>query len=365
MSSIVARPTLLRVLALLAALCLANAALAADTLVVGQSMSAGQRLDSANGSYRFVFQTDSNLVVRRVSDSAALWASNTNGQGGSRLTLQNDGNLVLYTSSNAALWSSRTAGTTGNRLIMQNDGNLTLYNASNAVIWSTNSGAEPPPGGGTVTHVGTVLVETKNSSLSITRPSSVQPGDLMILFTQGGDGQLPDTVSGWTRFARCFERTNSDATCNDTGADLGLVAYYRVASTSGAASYTVNRGNAGHVIAAMVVVRGANTGNPIYSYTYLPRDGTGSASVCPSTAGVTGGHHICAFAHDDPQIIDGFSPLSFRGRILSGGDYVHMATRTLSVGGGTGSVRADNVNVLGPGEGRNDLQLAVVIRPAP
>ena len=109
MSSIVARPTLLRLLALLAALCLANAALAADTLVVGQSMSAGQRLDSANGSYRFVFQTDSNLVVRRVSDSAALWASGTNGQGGSRLTLQNDGNLVLYTSSNAALWSSRNS----------------------------------------------------------------------------------------------------------------------------------------------------------------------------------------------------------------------------------------------------------------
>ena len=365
MSSIVARPTLLRLFALLAALCLANAALAADTLVVGQSMSAGQRLDSANGSYRFVFQTDSNLVVRRVSDSAALWASNTNGQAGSRLTLQGDGNLVLYTSSNTALWSSKTPGTTGSRLVMQNDGNLALYNTSNAVIWSTGTGSEPPSGGGNVTHVGTVLAATKESSLSISRPGSVQAGDLLILFTQGGDGQLPDTVSGWTRFARCFESKNSDTTCGTSGSDLGLVAYYRVASSSGAASYTVNRGSAGHVTAALVVVRGANTNDPIYSHTYLPQDGTGSGSVCPSTPGVAGGHHICAYAHDDPQVIDGFSPLTFRGRILSGGDYVHMATRTLSVGGGTGSVRADNVNVLGSGEGKNDLQLAVVIRPAP
>ena len=365
MSSITARSPWLRLFGLLAALCVANVAMAANTLLASQSMSPNQFLESTDTSHRFYFQGDGNLVVRRMSDSAAVWASGTNGQGGSRLTLQGDGNLVLYTPANVAVWSSRTAGTTGSRLVMENSGNLALYNTSNAVIWSTGTGSEPPPGGGSVTHVGTVLAETKNASLTITRPSSVQAGDLLILFTQGGDGQLPDTVSGWTRFARCFESKNSDTACGSTGADLGLVAYYRVASSSGAASYTVNRGNAGHVIATMVVVRGANTNDPIYSHTYLPQDGTGSGSVCPSTPGVAGGHHICAFAHDDPQVIDGFSPLNFRGRILSGGDYVHMATRTLSVGGGTGSVRADNVNVLGSGEGKNDLQLAVVIRPAP
>lgn len=363
MSSMYARPVLLRLFGTLAGLCMAGAALAADTLVVGQTMSPGQRLDSANGLYRFVFQTDSNLVVRRVSDSAALWASDTNGQGGSRLVLQNDGNLVLYTSANVALWSSRTAGNAASRLVMRDDGNLVIYNTSNATIWSTDTGATEPPPSGSVSSVGFVLRETTASSLSITRPSAVQPGDVMVLITQGGDGQLPDAQSGWTRFARCFERANSDTVCNDSGADLGIVAYYRVASTSGAASYTVNRGNSGHVVAAMAVFRGANAADPIYSYKYLPNDGRSQESHCPSTPGIQGGYHLCAYSHDDPQRLTGFSPLNLLGWIRSSGDSVHVSGRSLSAGGNTPYVTSVNDGATEPG-GRNDLQLAIVVRPA-
>lgn len=367
MSSMSTRPILLRLFGTLAGLCLAGASLAADTLVVGQTMLPGQRLDSANGGYRFVFQTDSNLVVRRVSDSAALWASGTNGQGGSRLVLQNDGNLVLYTGSNAAIWSSRTAGNAASRLVMQDDGNLVLYSTSNASIWSTGTGATepppPPPPTGSVSSVGFVLRETTASSLSITRPAAVQPGDLMVLITQGGDGQLPDTQSGWTRFARCFERSNSDTVCNDSGSDLGIVAYYRVASTSGEAAYTVNRGNSGHVVAAMAVFRGANATNPIYSYKYLPNDGKSQESHCPSTPGIQGGYHLCTYSHDDPQKLTGFSPLNLLDWIRSSGDSVHVSGRSLSVGGNTPYITSVNDGATEAG-GRNDLQLAIVIRPA-
>lgn len=128
-------------LALLTCLGLASLAHAADTLSANQNLTLGQRLDSANGSYRFVFQTDGNLVVRRVSDSAALWASNTNGKGGTRLTMQSDGNLVLYTSANAAVWSSQSAGSGGTRATIENSGNFAVFNASGGRVWSTNTGS--------------------------------------------------------------------------------------------------------------------------------------------------------------------------------------------------------------------------------
>jgi hypothetical protein len=39
-----------------------------------------------------------------------LWASNTAGNAGAYLEVQNDGNVVIYSASGAALWSTGTAG---------------------------------------------------------------------------------------------------------------------------------------------------------------------------------------------------------------------------------------------------------------
>jgi predicted phosphodiesterase len=139
--------TALRFLLGLAALFgLAGIAQAADTLVANQSLSPNQYLDSGNGSYRFNFQSDGNLVLRRRSDSVALWASNTNGLGGTRLTMQSNGDLVLYTNSNSAVWSTRTSGAGGNRAVMQGDANFAILSSSNAVVWSTNTGQQPVAG---------------------------------------------------------------------------------------------------------------------------------------------------------------------------------------------------------------------------
>jgi len=130
------RPQLLALVALLGA---ASAAEAANTISASQNLTPNQYLQSTNGNYRFVFQSDGNLVLRRQSDAVALWASNTNGKGGTRLTMQSDGNLVLYTSSNAAIWSSKTTGTGANRGIMRDDGVFALLDASNAVDWSAGT----------------------------------------------------------------------------------------------------------------------------------------------------------------------------------------------------------------------------------
>lgn len=55
--------------------------------------------------------------------------------------LQGDGNLVVYTTSSPvrSIWSAGTQGRGGVRLCMQNDGNLVLYRANNTAVWSTGT----------------------------------------------------------------------------------------------------------------------------------------------------------------------------------------------------------------------------------
>ncbi len=59
------------------------------------------------------FQSDGNLVVYSVDylfNFYSAWASGTNGKGATRLSLQDDGNLVIYTAAGKVLWASHTSG---------------------------------------------------------------------------------------------------------------------------------------------------------------------------------------------------------------------------------------------------------------
>lgn len=349
-------------MSLIASLCATSAALAADTLVAGQSMAPGQSLESGDANYRFNFQRDGNLVIRRSSDDAALWSSKTSGSGAARLVLQNGGNLALVTSGGSTIWSAGTSNATVSRMTIQNDGNLVLYSTSATPFWSTETVDVAPAATSIASYIGFASAKTTASTLNITRPSAVQAGDVMVLITQGGDGQLPDAQSGWTRFARCFERGNADTVCSTSGEDMGLVAYYRVATTTGQATYTLQRGAAGHITAAIFVVRNANSASPIFSYKYLPNDGKSSESHCPSTAGITGGQHLCIYSHDDPQPLANFGGLTLRGGIIiSGEDSVHITSAQLSNNNNTPYIVATNVGSTDGGN--NDLQLAIVVRP--
>ncbi|GAA1995599.1 LamG-like jellyroll fold domain-containing protein [Catenulispora subtropica] len=85
-----------------------------------------------------------NLALTRNSDSAVLWASGTSGAG-NVLALQNDGNLVVYSSqptvdsvgwvSGTALWGAAISGLGDTALLLATDGSLTLRNGS-AVQWN-------------------------------------------------------------------------------------------------------------------------------------------------------------------------------------------------------------------------------------
>jgi hypothetical protein len=103
-------------------------------LAPGQTLASGRYLLSPNGQYGLFMQTDGNLVMRKISTKATVWASRSYGQPGARLVLQTNGNLVIWRGSQP-VWSSRTAGRML-RLAVQNNGNLVLYTTTGVVAWT-------------------------------------------------------------------------------------------------------------------------------------------------------------------------------------------------------------------------------------
>lgn len=106
----------------------------------GMTMNSGSSVQSPNGQYNLVMQSDCNLV--EYQGGTAVWASNTNGRGSScYAAMQTDGNLVVYgrvcgrTCSNQALWASGTNGRNGATGALQDDGNLVI-SVGGTAVWA-------------------------------------------------------------------------------------------------------------------------------------------------------------------------------------------------------------------------------------
>jgi hypothetical protein len=99
-------------------------------LVAGQSLAAGDYLTSPNGQYIAFMQDDGNFVLYwgRFPDQmiGAMWATGTSGTG-YWLSMQTDGNLVLYKAAGQSVWTSGTQGRSGPMFVrFADDGNLLL-----------------------------------------------------------------------------------------------------------------------------------------------------------------------------------------------------------------------------------------------
>ncbi|MDI3292101.1 matrixin family metalloprotease [Polyangium sp. 15x6] len=105
----------------------------------GQGLGAEQSVWSCDGRFQLKFQGDGNLVL--YQGGSALWASGTNGKGGDRAIMQEDGNLVIYKSSGQPVWATGTAGSSNYyaNLAVQNDGNVVIYRAGGGVAWASNT----------------------------------------------------------------------------------------------------------------------------------------------------------------------------------------------------------------------------------
>ncbi len=97
-----------------------------DRLGEGQRLAPGEQLVSPNSRYRMTMQTDGNLVLYDVDSKT--WASNTNGHPVIYLEMQTDANLVVYGPGRSAVWASNTDhhGTHA-FLVVQDDGNAVIY----------------------------------------------------------------------------------------------------------------------------------------------------------------------------------------------------------------------------------------------
>ncbi len=135
-----------------------------DDMRPGEVLHPGNAIQSANGTYFWILQTDGNLVLYKRYAShpdRALWSSNTHGRPAAVCIMQGDGNLVIYDIDGNAIWASNTHGNPNSRFVMQNDGNGVIYRANNSASWSTNTVQKVVPGGprasGNVMQPGEVL----------------------------------------------------------------------------------------------------------------------------------------------------------------------------------------------------------------
>ena len=106
-------------------------------LRAGGRLSRGESAMSCDGRFTLAMQGDGNLVL--YMGATPLWASGTDGTGGSSADMQGDGNFVLYDGAGVPLWASGTDGNPGAYLAIQNDGNLVVYATDGRALWSSGT----------------------------------------------------------------------------------------------------------------------------------------------------------------------------------------------------------------------------------
>jgi len=129
-------------------LCFNALAQNANAIITGQPLMVNTKLNSDNGDYYLIVETDGNLCL--YGPSGVYWcAMSQNPIGGGLLVLQKDGSLVVKNKEDDTEWSSKThpyfdakfASGKGNKpkkLAIENDGTLALYNKKGKVVWTPN-----------------------------------------------------------------------------------------------------------------------------------------------------------------------------------------------------------------------------------
>jgi hypothetical protein len=103
-------------------------------------LTAGGVVVSDTLKAKLIFQADGNLVVYDENDRAR-WASHTVNRGSYTL-FQPDGNFVVYAvdhTTQSAVWASNTCCRIGAYLSVQDDGNVVIYNSANFALWATHT----------------------------------------------------------------------------------------------------------------------------------------------------------------------------------------------------------------------------------
>jgi hypothetical protein len=110
-----------------------------EWMVSDDQLRGGDRCVSLHGNTTLTLQDDGDLVLYLTSSGERLWNARTAGRGGNRLVMQGDGNLVLY-GDDRPIWDTGTSGQPGASLAVQDDSNLVLYGSDKVkVLWASNT----------------------------------------------------------------------------------------------------------------------------------------------------------------------------------------------------------------------------------
>lgn len=94
--------------------------------------------------YELLFTMDGSLELLGPTYKR-LWETGTRGRGAGIVSMQWDGDLVIYDAARRrALWSAGTKGHAGAVLAIQDDGNVVIYDKTRAPIWSTGTSRAQP-----------------------------------------------------------------------------------------------------------------------------------------------------------------------------------------------------------------------------
>ncbi|MFI9270795.1 hypothetical protein ACIGXM_08810, partial [Kitasatospora sp. NPDC052896] len=109
----------------------------------GQVVTAGTTLQSGTtvtaAQTKLSMQPDGNLVLYSLRSGLPLWSSGTYNHPGAYAFAQRDGNFVIYGADGTALWSTWSWGNPGSHLTVQNDSNVVLYNADDKPVWNSGT----------------------------------------------------------------------------------------------------------------------------------------------------------------------------------------------------------------------------------
>jgi hypothetical protein len=92
---------------------------------IGTILKNGQFISSVNGENKLTMQVDGNLVL--YHNGVATWNSGTYGNVNAYAKMQADGNVVVYAADGRALWNSGTYDHPGASVVVQDDGIVGLY----------------------------------------------------------------------------------------------------------------------------------------------------------------------------------------------------------------------------------------------
>lgn len=131
-------------------------AVGSNQLAAGSNLTANHYLQSSDGRYSLVMQSDGNLVLYGPAYQV-LWATYTSGTSASYATLQqSDGNFVLYDGNGNAVWNWGTSGSGATKAVVQADGNFVLTNSSGTAFKQSGTGGQIVNAGSSLSSGGTL-----------------------------------------------------------------------------------------------------------------------------------------------------------------------------------------------------------------